>query len=131
MFVVLNGKRFESTLIKMPGSNISAMSVPALSVCQRQPADETRQFLIFVRFDNQMPVIVHQAKRQQFRPGPFDRLKQDPSKRLKIVFVFVFVFKNRQPHFCAIQHVINQTTFRCSLPSAYRKRLQNQPHRVN
>ena len=73
-----------------------------------------------------MPVIVHQAKRQQLRRGPFDRLKQDPFKRRKIVVIF----KNRQPRIRAIPHVINRTAFRCSLRSAYRKRLQNQPHRV-
>ena len=35
VLVVLNGKRFESTLIKMSSSGIAAMSMPALSVCQR------------------------------------------------------------------------------------------------
>ena len=98
MVIFLDGKRFESSLIKMTGPGISAMSVPALSVpalsvCQRHPADKSRQFPIVVRFDDEVPVIAHHAKRQQISPSPFDRLKQDPFKRR----VIVFVLKDRQP----------------------------------
>ena len=66
-------KGFESSMIKLTGTGISAMSMPALSVCRRQPADKSRLLTIFARFDNQMPMIVHHAKRQQIRPSPFDR----------------------------------------------------------
>ena len=57
-------------------------------MCQREPADKSTKFTIFVRFDDEVPVIAHHAKRQEIRPGPFDRLKQDPFKRRVIVFVF-------------------------------------------
>ena len=69
------------------------MSMPALGVCQRQPANKSRQFHICVRCDNQIPDIVYDAKRQTIRPGQFDCLKHHSFKRHKIVFAF----KNRQP----------------------------------
>ena len=90
MFIILDGKGFKSALIKMTGSGISAMSVPALRVCQREPADKSRQLSIFVRFDDEVPVIAQHAKRQtpidpsrSVRP-PETNSVQTPRNRLRL-----------------------------------------------
>ena len=61
VFVFLNGKRLEPTLVEMARSRGMMVCMPSLGVSQRQPTQETRQFTIFPRPDDQMPMIGHEA----------------------------------------------------------------------
>ena len=65
MGIRLNQKRFEAPLIQMPAARRVPMRMPALGVRQRQPGHEPRQVAISERPQNEMPVIGHEAIREQ------------------------------------------------------------------
>jgi hypothetical protein len=52
-----------------------AVSVPALRVRQRQPTRKTRQFTVFSRPKDQMPMVPQYTIGQQPRVGRFDRFE--------------------------------------------------------
>jgi len=106
--ILLHGKRLESTLVKVTGPGRLAMRVPALCVSQRQPANKTRQFTVFLRPHNQVPVISHQTIRKQPCSGASDSFLKHPFKCGEVLILR----KNRHPGVCAVQHMIHPTT-RC------------------
>src|SRR5688572_6217312 len=69
MIVLLNGKRFEATLIKMPAANVMVMGMPALRMRQGQPMHEVRQLAVAPRPKDKMPVVGHQAVADQAHAG--------------------------------------------------------------
>src|SRR5258708_20654980 len=59
--VLLDGKAFEPTLIQVPVPDGVMGLLPALSMRQRQPAHELRQFPLMAGPHDQTPLIYHQA----------------------------------------------------------------------
>ena len=81
------------------------MSMPALRMSQRQPADKPRQLIIFLRPQDQVPVISHQTIGQKPSPGPSHRLLKH---RLERDEVFI-LREDRHPRVRTVQHMINPT----------------------
>ena len=90
------------------------------SVCLRgihilHPASKARQLIIFLRPDNQVPVIFHQTIRKQ----PSARSSHGFLKnRLKRDEIFI-LRKDRHPRVGPVQHMINPTTRSCSFWSSH------------
>ena len=91
------------------------MGVPALSVRERKPSDETRQFPVRLRLDHEVPMIRHQAPGQKAGARPLDCLLENSLERL----VIGVGLKNRQACIAAVEHVIHHTSVRSSLRSAH------------
>ena len=61
MLDVLNGERLESPLVNMTLTSGIPVGMPTLRVRERQPSRKARQLAIFLRIDQEMPMIRHQA----------------------------------------------------------------------
>jgi len=63
--VLLDGESPEAALIQMPATGRMVMRLPALPVRVRQPAQEGSHLVVRFWPQHKMPVIGHQAERQQ------------------------------------------------------------------
>ena len=91
------------------------MGVPALRVREREPSDETRQFPVCVRLDDEVPMIRHQAPSQKVSTVTLDCLLENPLERLEIGVGV----KNWHAGIAAVEHVIHHASIRCSLWSPH------------
>ena len=117
MLVILNGKRFESPLIKVPQTGRMTMSVPALRMSQGQPTDKPRELAVFFGPYDKMPVITHHAIGQKSNSCPRDGFLKNTFERF-VVFRFR---KDRQPTIRTIQNVVNPSASRSSFRSTHAK----------
>ena len=85
------------------------MGVPALGVRQRQPMAEVRQFAVPPRPKQQMPMIGHQAIRQQAHAG---NVLQSFTKNTLEGFKVGVLGKHAQPPIGPIQNVVHVTAQR-------------------
>ena len=127
MFIALDRKRLEAALINMSRPSAVAMRMPPLRVRETEPAHKPRQFAIFVRLQDQVPVIRHQSKGEDFRPGSFHSRDQNPFKRLEIGVII----KDPHPAVRTVQDMVDQTTIRSSFRSTHLLFLTNFSRPVN
>jgi len=106
MLAVLDWKRLKSSLVHMALAGRMSMSMPTLSMSQRQPARELRQLSVFDWVDNQVPMVRHQTVRQQASSSPFYRLLKNLFKG----FVVTIFFENWEPRVRSVENVINKST---------------------
>jgi hypothetical protein len=108
VFVGLDRKRFESSLVDRAGAGGISMGVPTLRVGHGEPTHGFRQLAVGPRPEQQVPVIGHDAVAQQTRPGALDGLLQDALERL----VVGRAIEERHPPHASIEHVIHDSA-RC------------------
>ncbi|QDV51343.1 hypothetical protein Enr17x_33990 [Gimesia fumaroli] len=65
VLVILNRKRFESSLVNVTGAGALAMGVPALGVGEREPACEAGELTVFTEMNDQMPMVRHHSITEQ------------------------------------------------------------------
>jgi hypothetical protein len=104
VLVILNGEGLEATLVKMTGADCAAMGMPACGVCQCQPAREFGEFAVGARPEYEMPVVGHQAIREQARAGPLTRGMQEILEGL----VVTIGLENGHARVGAIEDVVDE-----------------------
>ena len=77
VLVTLHGKRLESSLVQVAAAGTLPVRVPALRVSEGDPAGEGRELAILPRPKHHVPVIGHEAIREQPHSGPIDGFLQD------------------------------------------------------
>jgi len=122
MLIVLGGERLEAALVHVSAARAVPVRVPSLSVGQRQPTGESRQFAVFPRPDHQVPMIGHHAVSQQPHFRAIDRFFQNTLERVIILRLLKYRHSGIRP----IQNMINQTTIGYS---SWPSHLQNLPER--
>jgi hypothetical protein len=90
MVVLLHGEGFEASLIKVPGSNGRAMSVPALHMRERYKAYEIGEAPVLLRPQNHVPVIRHQTPRKNTHGNAVLNIRENAleSQVVRILFEY-------------------------------------------
>jgi len=102
------GRLLKTTLVDVPRPGRVVMSMPAHAVRMRQPAHKPRQLSVFLRPQDQVPVIGHQTVGQQPR-GLFGHgFQKHPLKGL----VIPILLEQRQACDRPVQNVVHQTSRR-------------------
>ncbi len=105
MIVFLDGERFEAALIHMTRSRTPVVRVPTLGMGVRQPTEEIRDRVILLRPEHKMPMIGHEAIRQE-SDGMFgQRFNQNPFEGI----VIARLLKERQACDRPIDGMVNVT----------------------
>ena len=107
VLVILNRERLEPSLVHMPRTGGSLMSVPTLGMGKRQPAGEPREVFVFSGPDHKVPVVSHQTIAQQSHVELSDGFDKRSFERFK---VFVFV-EDRHPSVGSVENMVDQTAF--------------------
>ena len=105
MVVVLDRKCLEASLIQMSAAGRVMVSVPALRVRQRQPAQKRGQFAILFRPKEEMPMVRHETIAEQPNVGPVHRFDKNPLERLEIGILL----EQRPPGHASIGRMVNIT----------------------
>ena len=105
MTVVLNRKRFEATLIKVPFASRMMVCLVLLWLSEREPLSEPRHLAINDGTHNDMPVVGHHAVTEQLNLKLRHCVDEDTFKRL-VVRIFL---EDRRPTIGAIEHMVNRS----------------------
>ena len=105
MAVVLNGERFISTLVKVPAAAGMVVFVVPAHMGHAEPAHEAFQFLVTLWPQQKVPVIGHQAIRQNVHVGPFTRFADDAEERV----IVRRLVEQVPPTVTAVQHMVDDT----------------------
>ncbi len=104
MLIGLDRKRLEAALIDRPSPGGVMMGMPALRMGDGDPAEHLGEFAILSRPEEEMPVIGHQAIGGDADLG----LGLGFGENLLERGVVSGLFKERQPSYATIQHVIGK-----------------------
>jgi hypothetical protein len=107
MRIVLDREAFEAALVKMPSAARVVMLVMTADVRDAEPAHKASQCLRLPGPQDQMPVIRHQAPREQFDGIPLQILGEDLAKG-EVVGVLV---EDPHPAIAAVEDVIVAARF--------------------
>src|SRR4051812_48656750 len=99
----LDGKTLEASLVQRPGAGGTVGSVPTLRVGDGQQAEELAQLAILPRPEDLMPMIRHEAVRQQ----PRGETRVDISERALEGGVVAVVLEERHAPDRTIEHVVD------------------------
>jgi hypothetical protein len=88
MVVRLDRKRFESSLVQMPGSLRMVMGMPTHGMGVRQPPEKGRKLVFGFRPDDKVPVIGHHAIREDRQRFSLKRLAKHPFERFVVLRFF-------------------------------------------
>jgi hypothetical protein len=106
MFVVLDWERLEAALIKVAGADGVVMRVPAHGVRVREPTKEVGHLAVVARPEHEVPVVRHDAIRQDARRMAGEGFIDDFEKR-DVIAIF---FEQRQPGHGSIESVVDVAT---------------------
>ncbi len=102
MIVFLDRKRLETALVQRARARRAMRGAPTLRVRDRQPPHEFRQVAVAARPKHEMPMIGHNAPRQNPHRQPALGLSNHFLERLEITLFP----KNPHPPRCSVQHVV-------------------------
>ena len=84
MLVFLDGERFEASLVEMPSSLRMEKGVPTHRMGVREPTEKAGKLLIRFGTDDEVPVIGHDAIRQDWQRFTLKCLIQHSLKRFVV-----------------------------------------------
>ena len=87
MSVILNRKDLKAALVNVPSARCTIMSVIALRMRHRHPAEKRRHGSIFLRRQNHVPVVVQPLVGKQLNRKLFQALDDSPLERFEVFFL--------------------------------------------
>lgn len=109
--IVLDGERFESSLVEVAAASRVSMGVPALRMGQGQPARIAREIAILSGPKHLVPMVRHYLKSQEPHVIAVNRFLDNPLEGL----VVVVVFEDRHSCVSAVQDVVDHPLRRLAL----------------
>ena len=97
----------------MAVTSILVVRVIPLCVSGGHPAKHASHFAIFLRTDDEVPMVWHQCVRKQLHGVPLESFAQNPLKR-SIIFLFV---KDRGPQIGTIEGMVQPAGFVSAVPT--------------
>lgn len=107
----------------MPAAYRAVRAVPTMGMGYGDPLHKLRQIVIFLRPENQMPVVAHDAIAAKPHLEPFDPFGEDVFKRFKILPLL----KDPKPSIRTVQDMIGKIPFRNSYRSRHNRRFYRFP----